>query len=147
MAEIPSIPKQAVRGVGFEVVPHLLRGIELRRIRRELFQMQSRVSLAHRLDGRPPVNRATVPEQDDVAPQVLQERTQEAGHIEGLKVARLEAEVQPQMLAFGRDRKGGQSGDTVMPIVVRDDWRVPAGAQVRRRVGMSSKPLSSRKTR
>lgn len=118
MAEIPCVPQQTVGRAAFEVVPDLLRRIELRRIRWELFQVQPGVSLAHRLDGWPPVNRATVPEHDDGSSKMPQERAQEGGDVKGLEVARLEAHVQAQVLALGRNGERRQCRDAVMLVVV-----------------------------
>lgn len=117
-AEIPCVPPQTVSRAAFEVVPDLLRRIELRRIRRELFQVQPRVGLAHRLDRWPPVNRAPVPEQDDGAAQMPQECAQKGGDLNSLEVARLEADVQAQMLALGRHGERRQGRDAVRLVVV-----------------------------
>src|SRR5919201_6545529 len=81
-AEIPCVPQQAVGSVPFEVIPYLLRGIELRRVARELFQVQPGVGLAYRLDGQPPMHRAAVPEHEDVPPKMRQECSEEVGHME-----------------------------------------------------------------
>ncbi len=83
-------------------MPDLLGRLELGRIRRELFDLQPGVGLAHRLDGRTPVNRAAVPEEEEMSPQMPPERSKQASDIEGLEVARLEAEVQAQVLALWR---------------------------------------------
>jgi hypothetical protein len=126
-AEVPPVPQQTVGRVAFEVVPELLRRIECRRISRELLEMQPRMRLAHRVDSRPAVNRAAVPQQDDGSPEMPQERTKEVGHIDRLEVPWLEAEVQPQMLALGGHREGGQGRDPVMLRVVADEGRMPRG--------------------
>jgi len=63
-----------------------------------------------------------------VSPQMLQQRLQEVSDIKGLEVTRLEADVDPQVLALGRYREGGQRRDTVMSITVRDNGRVPLGS-------------------
>ncbi len=85
------------------------------------------MGLAHRRDGWPPMNRAAVPEQDDVTPKRLQERAEELGHREGLAVVRLEAEGQAQMLALRRDGESRQGRDPVMLVVGGDDGRMPLG--------------------
>ncbi len=56
--------------------------------------MQPRVSLAHRLDRRPAVDRTLIPQENDMAPQVPQEHSQAVGHVHGLEVARLYVAVQ-----------------------------------------------------
>jgi hypothetical protein len=126
-AEVSPVAQQTVRGVAFEVVPHLLDGIQFRRIRGELFHVQPGMGLAHRLDGRAPMNRAAIPEQDDGSPEMPQKRPQERGHIEGLEVVRLKADVQAQVLAFGRDRQGRQRRNPIVLVIVGEDRCVPHG--------------------
>src|SRR5437899_1999457 len=72
--DVTRVSQQTVGGVPFEVVPDLLGGIELWRIRRELFQMQPGVGLTHRLNGRASVNGPAVPEAHDMSAQMPQER-------------------------------------------------------------------------
>ena len=83
------------------------------------------MGLTHGVNRRSPVNRAAVPQQYDRAPDVAQERSQEARHIDGLEVVRLEANIQTQVLALRGDREGGQRRESIMLIVVADDRRVP----------------------
>lgn len=73
------------------------------------------------------MNRAAVPEQDDVTPKMRPECAEELGHLEGLAVVRLEGEVQAQMLALRRDGESRQGRDSVMLVVVGDDGRMPRG--------------------
>jgi hypothetical protein len=56
-----------------------------------------------------------------------QERAEDVGHMEGVKVVRLETEGQAQMLARRRDGESRQGRDPVMRVVVRDDGRMPLG--------------------
>lgn len=56
------VPQQAVSGVAFEVVPHLLGQIALRLIRWELLQMQPGMRLADSVDDRAPANTDPVPQ-------------------------------------------------------------------------------------
>jgi hypothetical protein len=123
-AELACVPQQTMGGVAFEVVPDLLRRIEFWGIRRELFQMQPGMGLAHRLDRGPAMNRTTIPEEHDMAAPMTQERAEEVGHIDRLEVARLPAQVQAQVLALRGDGEGGPRRDAVMLIVVGDDRRV-----------------------
>jgi hypothetical protein len=87
------IPQQAIGRMAFEVIPELLGGIEFRGIGGELLQMQPGMGLLHGLDRRSTVNAAAIPEEDDMVPQMPQERTQEIGHGESLKVVRLPTDV------------------------------------------------------
>jgi hypothetical protein len=127
MAEIPCVPPQTVSRAAFEVVPDLRCRIELRCIRWELFQVPPGVGLAHRLDGWPPVNRAPVPEPDKGSSKLPQERAQEGGDVQGLEVARLEAEVSTQVLALGRNSECRQCREASMFVVVGDDGGMPHG--------------------
>jgi len=54
--------------VAFEVVPKLLDRIEFGGLGRQLFKMEAGVGSLDLLDRRPLVNRALIPEEDDVAP-------------------------------------------------------------------------------
>jgi hypothetical protein len=127
-ADLLCVPQQAIRGVAFEVVPDLLRRIELRRIRWELFQMQPGIGLAHCLDRRSAMNAAAVPEEDDMAAQVPQQHSEELGHVDGLKVVRLEAEVEAQVLALRGHGEGGQRRDPVMLVAIGDDGGLSCGS-------------------
>ena len=60
------------------------------------------VGLAHRRDGRTPVTRAAVPQEEEMSPQRPPERAKKASAIAGLEVARLAAEGQAHVLALGR---------------------------------------------
>jgi hypothetical protein len=124
-AEIVCVPQQTVGGPAFEVIPDLLRRIELRGIRRELFQMQAGVGLAHGLDGRSPGNLAAIPAQDDGSAEMPQECAEEGGDLDGLEVTRLNVDVEAHMLTLWRHGERRQRREPVMLVVVRDDGRVP----------------------
>jgi hypothetical protein len=124
-AKVSLVPPQAVGRMAFPVVPDLFGRIELWGIRRELLQMEPRVSLADRLDGRPSMNGTAVPEEDDMAAQMPQEHAAEVRHIHGLEVVRLEADIQTHVLALWGHGKRGQRRDPVMLVIVADDGGVP----------------------
>src|SRR6266487_6944330 len=108
LAEMAYVPQQAVGEGVFEVVPDLLGRIKLRRICWDLLQMQPRLRLAHHVAGGSLVNAATVPEEHDMAAQMPQQRPQELGHVDGLAVMRLPAEIQPHVLPFRGHREGSE---------------------------------------
>jgi hypothetical protein len=124
---IAEVSWQTIGGMAFEVVPDLLNGVEFRGIGWKRFQVQPRMSLAHRLNGQPPVNRAAVPQHDDVATEMPQQRAQEISDVDRLKVPRLPAEVQAQLLALRGHGQGGEGREPVMFVAIGDDGRVPLG--------------------
>ena len=124
-AQVPEILEQAVGRMPFPIVPELLGRVEFRGIRRELFDMQPRVGLADRLDGTPPVNTGAIPEEDDMAPQLAQQRPEEVRHVDRFETAGLKTEVQTQVLPLRGHGESGQGGEAVMPIVVGDDRGLP----------------------
>jgi hypothetical protein len=123
-AQLPPIPQQTVGGMTFEIVPDLLHGVELRGIGGEFLNMQPWVALLKCGDRRSLVDRASIPQENDMTPQMAQQGPHEARHVNGLEVVGLEADVQPHMLALGGQREGRQGRDAVMLVAVGDDWRV-----------------------
>jgi hypothetical protein len=126
-AEVPLVPQQAVGGVAFPVVPDLLWRIELQRVGGELFHMQPRVGVPDRGERRPLMDRALSPPEDDVPPQMTQDRPQEVSHVDRLEMAGLEADIETHGPALGGHGERGQCRDPLMLVVVTDDERVPLG--------------------
>ena len=96
--------------MAFEVIPDLLNRVELRRIGWALLPMQPGVGLLHGLDRRSPVNGAAVPQEDEVAAEMPQERPQEVGDIAplaGLASAELAVVCPAVSPMVGRRRKTG----------------------------------------
>jgi hypothetical protein len=100
--EVTRVSPQAVGGGPFEVVPDWLGGLELWRLRRELFQRQPGVGLTPRLKGRASGQGTAVPEEDDMAAPMPPERPPEVGHGHGLEVVGLDPAGQAQGLALRR---------------------------------------------
>jgi hypothetical protein len=123
-AQLPPIAQQTVGRTTFEVIPDLLHGLELRGIGGECLNMQPWVALLKRGDGRSLVDRAAIPQEHDMTPQVAQQGSHEACDVNGLEVVGLEVDVQPHMLALGGHREGRQGRDAVMLVVVGNDGRV-----------------------
>jgi hypothetical protein len=124
-ADIPLVPRQAVGRMPFEVVPELLDGIEFWGVSWELFDLQAGVGLLHCRDRRPPVNRALIPQQDDMTSQMVQERPQKVGHVHGGEVVRLKPDVQAPMLPVRRDSERRQRRDPIVFVGVADERRLP----------------------
>ena len=123
--QVPEILEEAIGDMPFPVVPELFRWVEFRGIRRKLFDMQPRVGLADRLDGTPSVHTGAIPEEDDMAPQLAQQRPEEVRHVDRFEIAGLKAEVEAQVLPLRGHREDGQGGEAIMPIVVGDDRGLP----------------------
>ena len=85
------------------------------------------------------------PRPGDVAAQLLQERDDVLAV--DIDVVGPQAEVQAQPLAFGADGDDAEGRDAVVPVPALEDRVWPLGAKVRRTVGVSRKPASSRKTK
>jgi hypothetical protein len=120
--------QQTGSGVAFTVVPDLLCGVELRGIRGKLLHVETGMGLADTLDGRPPVNRAAVPEQEARTSEMAQEGSEALRDIDSLKVLRLPVEVQAHMLPLRRHGQGRQGGEAVMFVAVGDDGRLAGGS-------------------
>jgi hypothetical protein len=86
------------------------------------------MGLADTLDGRPPVNRAAVPEQEARTSEMAQEGSEALRDIDSLKVLRLPVEVQAHMLPLRRHGQGRQGGEAVMFVAVGDDGRLAGGS-------------------
>jgi hypothetical protein len=86
------------------------------------------MGLAYTFDGRPPVNRAAGPEQEDRTAEMVQEGSEELCDVDSLKVLRLPVEVQAHMLPLRRHGQGRQGGESSMFVAVWDDWRLSGGS-------------------
>jgi hypothetical protein len=124
-ADIPLVPRQAVGGVAFEVVPELLDRIELGGVSWDLCNMSAGVGLLHRRDRWPPVNRALIPQQDDLTSPLAQARPQKVGHGHGGEVVRREPDVQAHVPPLRRDRERRQRREPLVLVDVAEDRRLP----------------------
>ena len=125
IADVFSMAGLTVGGAPFEIVPDLLNRVEFRSIAGEPFDMEAGVVLSQSGQVRSLVDATPVPQQDDVPPQVMKQLPQKSGHVQGLKVVLLEADVKPQMLADRRDGKSRQGRNAVVFVVITDDRRLP----------------------
>ena len=99
-AELPPIPQQTVGGMAFDIVSDLLYGVEPWSIGGELLNMLPGVALLERGDRQFLVDRASIPQEHDMTPQMAQQCPHEARHVNVLEVVCLEADIQPHMLAL-----------------------------------------------
>ena len=130
-AKMPPATKQTVRRMALEVIPDLFDRIEFRGIAGEPFNMKSRIFLAQSSNEGTLVNAAIVPQQDDRAAQMAQERAEECGNVLCAVVPRLEVEIQTHPPADGRHTEGRQGGNAIMAVVVPNNGRLsprPPGA-------------------
>jgi hypothetical protein len=107
-----------------EIVPDLFYGVELWSIGGERLDMQPGVALLERGDRRSLVDRASIPEEDDMTPQMAPQGPHAARHGNGLAVVSLEAAIPPHRLARGGHREGRQGREAGMLVGVGDDRRL-----------------------
>lgn len=116
--------RAAVRQLGFGVPPYPLVRIQLRRIAGEGLQPQARNASQERANHRPAMNRAVVPEDDDRAPQMTQERAEERADVGRPDIGGLELEVEATALALRAEREGRDDGHAVVALPVTEQWRL-----------------------
>jgi hypothetical protein len=123
-AQLPPIPQQTVGGMACAIVPERRHGVELRGIGRALRNLPPWGALLARGDCRALVERASIPEEHDLTPQLAPQGAHAARHVHGLEVVDLEAAIRAHRLARGGYRKGRQGRDAGMLVGVGDDRRV-----------------------
>lgn len=109
-------------------LPDAFVGVELRGICREAFQAQPLGSATEILDQSASVGAATVPEDDHVAAQVLEQMAQEIAGLCLLDVLLVELKVEVQAPAFGGDRNARDRRDPVTTVEVAQDRRLANGS-------------------
>jgi hypothetical protein len=112
---------QAVRCMAFEIVPDLFNGIEIRRVTRKPFDMESRIVCQNLPDLRPFVNLPTIPKEDYGSSDVTEHCPQEFRYMSSLEVVLLETGVNTHVFTPGRDGEGRQCRYAVMAITVTDN--------------------------
>lgn len=96
--------------LGLQMVPHQFVGIDLRCVGGKAFHVQPRMAGEEGSDVGTAVNRAAVPEQNDVSLEMPQEQAQEDRHFNVGDVVEMEVRVEiaslgPRTDAYGRDRR------------------------------------------
>ena len=125
-ANVLLAPEEAVSRMSLEVVPDLLDRIEFGCVGGEAFEVEPGESVAHRVDRRSLVNLSAIPEEDDLPTQMLEQHTQELGHVHGLEVVLSKLDVQAQAGTPGRDRERRDGRDPVVLVVVANDRGAPS---------------------
>ena len=83
-------------------------------------------------DGPPMVNRASIPDEDDVTPEVTQQVTQEDRDFDIREIVRMQVEVEPEVLAAGADGDRGNRRHAI-----------PAGPMVQHRRLAARRPRAA----
>jgi len=115
--------------------PDTFVGIELRRIGREAFQVQTRKGSTQGADGLTSVGAAVVPQHNHLFAQVAQKMPEKLAHLGVLDVLGVEAVVQPKPMPSGADRQTRDDRDLVaasLPVTTqrRLPLRSPGLAEV-----------------
>jgi hypothetical protein len=83
-------------------VPHILRRIEFRGVGRKVFRMDPGMAMQEVLDQQAAMNRATIPQEDNRATQVTEQRLEKLHHFFSPEGAPMELDVERHALALGR---------------------------------------------
>jgi len=110
----------------FGLSPNEFIRIEFRGIRRKTMDHQpGRTLLQILLHAPPPMNRASIPQQINRSGNLAQQLTQELNHFLPSDIALVESRRQPQPSITGRDRNGGNNRQTIPPVTVPQNRRLP----------------------
>ena len=107
--------------------PDILRRVELRGVRGEVFPLDPRPFAREDLHLSAPMDRTPVPEQDHRTPQVLQQVAQEAPDIQPGEILGADPEVERKTPSLGRDRERADGGEPVVLIEVVEVGRLAPG--------------------
>jgi hypothetical protein len=123
-AQLPPIPQQTVGGMAVDMVPARLHGVERRGIGGARLKMPPWGALLERGDCRSLVERASIPEEHDLTPQMAPQGSHQARHVHGLEVVDLDAEIPAHRLALGGYCQGRQGREAVLRVGGGEDRRV-----------------------
>jgi hypothetical protein len=104
MAELAKIVRCSIGECTVSLGPHVLGRIELRRVRREVVDVESWMLGEERADLASSMDRATIPKQVDRTPQMAQELAEEGLNVETAESAGPTAEVKRHPPPLGRHR-------------------------------------------
>lgn len=123
--EVVAIFRAAVRQPTLRLPPHTFVGVEFRRVRRQVHEMQSGHAETELLDERALVNAQVVPDQHHRATQVTQQVLQELDglHVVDVPVMPLVVEADPSAPRAHRDP--GDHRDAIMTLPVAKERRLP----------------------
>lgn len=113
----------AVGQIPFEVGPDKFIGIKLGRISREVKGLDSRIAPKESFDELGPVDRASVPEKNDLAFEVAAKVSEELPDLSGSNVlVGIKARVESETFPLGRDRNGRDGRDFCPPSGDNEGW-------------------------
>ena len=136
----------AVGQVSFSMSPHLLHRVQFRRIARKSIDMQTRLLGQERFNFPTPVNFTTIPNDEYMAPQMVQQLSQEGNDLSSCDIVGMESSVESQSSA---PRRNGQNADDrylVSPVAVPQDRGLANGSPCSTDVGNQQKATLVKKT-
>ena len=95
--------------------------VQLRRVRGQLLQVQTRVVVAERLQPLGVVDRRTGPDDDDVAAKMFKQVAEKVLNLIAREVLFVKPEVESEPLAFWTDRQATDDRDPGVVVAIADD--------------------------
>jgi len=89
--------------------------------------VQAWVSRDESPDLAPPMDRATIPQENDRAPEMPKQVPEEGPNVEPGEIPGLAAQVQRQPPVLGRHRHAAADREPVVPVTVEQARRLPSG--------------------
>ena len=89
--------------------------------------MQAWMAATNVGDGPPMVNRASIPDEDDVATEMAQQVTQEDRDFDIREIVRMQVEIEPEVVAAGADGDRGNRRHAIPTGPMVHHWRLAAG--------------------
>lgn len=123
--QVREVVASAVREASLRVRPDPFVWVEVRRVGREVVQVEAGGSRAESANQATPVRTETIPDDDEMARDRTQEQAKEIADLDLGDVRSVKLEMQVQPLAQGRDRDSGDHRDPVPPIEVVDRRSLP----------------------
>jgi hypothetical protein len=111
LSKMPKVFGNAVCDASFEVVPNKFVGVKLRRVSREVKGLDARNPFKDLSDKLGPVERAFVPENEELAGKVTSQVLNKFSDLRGTDVFAVETGVKSEPFSFGRDADGRDRRD------------------------------------
>lgn len=124
--QLQKVVRAAVGQLALGERPDVLVGIDLRRVGREVLDMESRMTPSQLTQGIALVGRGVVEDHDHVPGQVSQQQAQELADLELPDVGQMQAVEEAQVLAPRAHRNTGDDRDLVPPVAMAVDRRATA---------------------
>jgi len=123
LSKMLKVSGNAVCQSSFEVCPDKFIGVKLRRISGKVKGLDLRIASKESFDDLGPVERASVPEKNDLAFEVATKVPEELPDLSGSNVfVGIKARVESKTFSLGRDRDGGDSRDFSPASGDPDGW-------------------------